>query len=286
MKLGRVKQIFRYPIKSMIGESLDQVEMDQAGMRGDRCWSIRDESSGELVGAKRIPELMGFKSRYVRAPSESEAGIAEIRLPDGATIRTDDDGRDAKIAEALDRSVTLQSLRPADDLEFYRNKGTLPEDVEGYLRAMFARTRDEPLPDLSVFPAEIFQYSSLPGTFFDAFPLLVMTEAGLETLQRASAQSRFDVRRFRPNLLIDQTADDAPIPENDWCGKTLRIGDAQIAIGVECPRCVMTTHAFDDLPKDPTIMRTLVKEAGGNLGVYAAIERAGTIAVGDDVELV
>jgi uncharacterized protein YcbX len=279
MQLGTVKQIFRYPVKSMAGETLADVEFELRGMRGDRAWSIRDMVTGELAGAKKLPGLMGFASRY----PDGVRGPAEIELPGGNRVGVDAPECAAHVSKALGHEVSIEALQPAEDLEFYKNKGSLPADVEGYLRGLFARTEDEPLPDLSKFPPEIFQYSSPPGTFFDAYPVLLMTEAGLAHVQSQSPDSRFDVRRFRPNLLIEGTAGDSPVPEFDWCGKQLQIGSVRMKITIECPRCVMTTVGFDDLPKDPTVMRTLVKAAGGNLGVYATIETAGRVSVGDAV---
>lgn len=150
---------------------------------------------------------------------------------------------------------------------------------------MFGRAPDEPLPDLSVFPPELIEFESPPGTYFDAFPLLLLTETTLRTIQEKAPESRFDVRRFRPNLLIADSGSSEPFPENAWCGRRLKIGEAILEITVECPRCVMTTHGFEDLPKDPKIMRTLVRESGGNLGVYAKVEKPGRIALGDRIEL-
>jgi uncharacterized protein YcbX len=151
------------------------------------------------------------------------------------------------------------------------------------MRATFARLPDEPLPDLMVFPPELFEFESPLGTYFDAFPLLLVTTSTLRTMQARHAASRFDVRRFRPNLLIDTDVDG--FPEIDWAGRRLRVGDAVLQATVACPRCVMTTHAFEDLPKDPGVMRALVKETGGLLGVYAAVETPGTVRRGDPLTL-
>jgi len=262
MQLGTVKQIFRYPVKSMAGEQLREVEFDLRGMRGDRAWSIRDLVTGELAGAKKLPALMGCGSRY----PGSDSAPAEIELPGGERVALDAPECAARLPEAIGHEVSIEGLRPAENLDFYKNKGSLPKDIDGYLRGLFARTKDEPLPDLSKFPPEVLQYSSPPGTFFDAYPVLLMTQQGLAHVQAQSNHSRFDVRRFRPNLLIEGTSGGSAIPEFDWCGKQLQIGAARLTIAMECPRCVMTTVGFDDLPKDPQIMRTLVKAAGGNLG--------------------
>jgi len=100
----------------------------------------------------------------------------------------------------------------------------------------------------------------------------------------AQSDSDFDARRFRPNLLIESEDGDG-FPENAWVGQRLRVGSAVFHVAMACPRCVITTHAVGALPTDPRIMRTLVKENAGDLGVYAAVETPGTVAEGDAVEL-
>lgn len=285
MEVGRIKQIHRYPVKSMGGELLEEVELALRGLPGDRAWAVRDEVRGGIRGAKKIPALMGLQARYVKAPPVEGSGPAEITLPDGSTLETSDPDVNDRVTKAIDYSVTLWPLLPADALDHYRRGAPAHDDMEKELRAMFGRAPDEPLPDLSVFPPELIEFESPPGTYFDAFPLLLMTETTLRTIQEKAPESRFDVRRFRPNLLIADSGSSEPFPENAWCGRRLKIGEAILEITVECPRCVMTTHGFEDLPKDPKIMRTLVRESGGNLGVYAKVEKPGRIALGDRIEL-
>ena len=285
MEVGRIKQIHRYPVKSMGGELLEEVELALRGLPGDRAWAVRDEVHGGIRGAKKIPALMGLQARYVKAPPVEGSGPAEITLPDGSTLETSDPDVNDRVTKAIDYSVTLWPLLPADALDHYRRGAPAHDDMEKELRAMFGRAPDEPLPDLSVFPPELIEFESPPGTYFDAFPLLLLTETTLRTIQEKAPESRFDVRRFRPNLLIADSGSSEPFPENAWCGRRLKIGEAILEITVECPRCVMTTHGFEDLPKDPKIMRTLVRESGGNLGVYAKVEKPGRIALGDRIEL-
>jgi uncharacterized protein YcbX len=152
------------------------------------------------------------------------------------------------------------------------------------LREIFGRTDDEPLPDLMAFPPEIMEYTSPLGTYFDAFPLHLLTTASLAALGARNASARFDVRRFRPNIVVS-TDDAAGFIETEWSGRTLRIGEAQINVEMPCVRCVMTTLPQGDLSKDPSVLRTIVRDAAQNVGAYASIATPGRITVGDAVEL-
>jgi uncharacterized protein YcbX len=284
MKVGVLQEIRRYPVKSMAGESLDQVELASRGLPGDRAWAARDEVRGGIRGGKKIPSLMQLSARYPSKPAAEGSSPAEITLPSGATVETGDPDVNSILSKVLEHEVSLWPLLPADSLDHYRRGAPSHDDMETELRAIFARTADEPLPDLSIFPPEILEFESPPGSYFDAFPLLVMSEASLTEMGRRSAGSVFDVRRFRPNFVVADTGE-ALFPEMAWRGKRLSIGDAIIEMTVECPRCVMTTHGFADLAKDPSIMRSLVKQTGGNLGVYAKVESPGRMRVGDSIEV-
>lgn len=285
MKLATVTQLHRYPVKSLAGERLEEVELGLGGLPGDRAWAVRDEKRGGIRGAKKIPALMGLSARYARPPAAEGSSPAEITLPDGSTVGTGDPDVSERVSAALDHPVTLWPLLPREALDHYRRGAPDDADLERELRAMFARTAAEPLPDLPRFPPELLEFESPPGTYFDAFPLMLLSEASLRRMSERCPGSRFDVRRFRPNLLLSETASDEPFPEQAWRGRRLRIGAATIRATIECPRCVMVTHGFADLPKDPGVMRALVREAGGNLGVYATVEEPGRVRVGDAVEL-
>jgi uncharacterized protein YcbX len=280
MPIARVISIHRYPVKSMAGETLERVRLTERGVPGDRAWAVRDERRGGIRGAKQLPGLMRCRARYLAEPPETGSGRAEITLADGARVWTDDPGADARLSASLEHPVTLWPLQPADDLDHYR-RAPIEGDVETELRAVFGRTADEPLPDLSRFPRDLFVYESPPGTYFDAYPLLLLTEASLRRMQRLAPGSAFDVRRFRPNLVLASEGTDDAFPELEWRGRKLRVGGAVLSVTIECPRCVMVTHPQAELPKDPAIMRALVREAGGALGVYASVEEPGPVAVGD-----
>ena len=281
--VGSVSEIWRYPVKSMRGEKLDSVALADGGLPGDRGWAVRDEKRGGIRGAKKIPALMHCSARYRGAVGE-QAGPAEITLPDESSVLSNAPDAAARVSAAVDHEVTLWPLVPADALDHYRRGQPDHDDLEKELRAIFGREPDEPLPDLGLFPPELLEFESPPGTYFDAFPLMVMTTASLRRLQELVPDSKVDVQRFRPNIVID-TPGDADFVEPGWAGKRLQIGGATLELTVPCPRCVMITHPVGDLPKDPNILRTIVREADQNLGVYATVAKPGEIKVGDQVAL-
>ena len=216
-----VDQIWRYPVKSMIGAPVEAADLDEQGIVGDRTWAVRDQVRGGIRGAKVLGGLMRLSARY----ADGAGGPVVITLPDGETVSTDDPGAAAAVSAAIDHEVTLEALRPADDLEHYRRGDAYHDDPMEELRSIFGRTEDEPLPDLTVFPPTIFVHESPPGTYHDAFPLLLVSTSALRALQEALPDSAIDIRRFRPSIVVD-TGDAAGHPEFDWVGRRLQVGDA------------------------------------------------------------
>jgi len=283
--VGRVAQIWRYAVKSMGGERLARATIGPRGVVGDRGWALRDETAGELRGAKKLPELLRCSARYLDEPTDNTIPAAEMRLPDGSRVRTDDPSAAARLSALVRRPVTLWPLQPATATEHYRRAVPDNPDMVAELRQIFGRTDDEPLPDLSVFPPEVMQYTSPLGTHFDAFPLHLLTTASQAAMAAQLPEARFDVRRFRPNLLVEPLGGATGLVEHAWCGRIVRLGSARITIEVPCVRCVMPTLPQADLPHDPRVLRTVVRHAAQNLGVYATVATAGTVAVGDPVEV-
>ncbi len=285
MMVGRIRELWRHPVKSMLGERIAQAELGSNGIPGDRAWAVRDEERGGIRGAKKIPALMRCAARYLEEPVTGRVPAPEITLPDGARLRASDPGAAERVSEALGRKISLWPLLPADQLEHYRRGAPTHPDVEQELRAIFGRLPDEPLPDFSVFPPDIFEFESPPGTYFDAFPLLLLTDASLARLQKLAPKSRVDVRRFRPNLVVETPTGVEDWSELAWIGKRLRIGGAELSLPAACPRCGMITHAVADLPPAPGLMRTVGREANQVVCGSARVERAGRVGVGDAVEL-
>jgi uncharacterized protein len=286
MRLGRVTEIWRYPVKSMGGERLEQASVGRLGVPGDRGWALRDESAGEIRGAKKFPPLLRCRARYLAEPAGDKIPAAEITLPDGARVRSDEPGAAQALSRLLDTDVTLWPRRPPEDREHYRR--ALPEDpsqLEQELRRVFGRLPDEPLPDLSVFPQELFEYTSPLGTYFDAFPLHLLTTSTLGELARQNPKAAFDRRRFRPNFLVELEGGAPGFVENGWCGNEVKVGALRVRIELPVVRCSMTIQAQDELPQDPSVLRTIVRDAAQNVGVYATVVSEGTVRIGDTVEM-
>jgi len=278
-RVGVLRSIYRYPVKSMIGESLDSAALTTNGIPGDRGWAVRDETRGGIRGAKHFAGLMQCAARL-----SADGTAPEIALPTGERFFASDPDAAERMSAFLGNPVTLWPLLPKEMVDHYRRGAPLEADMMTELRRIFARTADEPLPDLSRLPEILRKYESPPGTYFDAFPVLLLTRQSLATLAQRAPTSRFDVRRFRPTLLVDVESRD-PFPERAWVGKRVRIGATALDVAMDCPRCVMTTLPFADLPNDSQIMRTLVRECDGMLGVYAMPVESGTLRVGDAVAL-
>ncbi len=283
MAIGRITEIWRYPVKSMGGEQLERCTLGERGIPGDRGWAVRDEKAGEVRGAKKLPALLLLGARYVAEPTAERIPPAEITFPDGTRARSDAPEAASRLSALLGRQVTLWPLRPADDLEHYRRGLPDHADLDTELREVFGRLPDEPLPDLSIFPQELFIYTSLPGTYFDALPVHLLTTASLRALAQTDPSSRFDRRRFRPNFLIEPEGGAEGLVEAAWCGTLLRVGGATVKVEMGTARCSMTTQPQGDLPKDPGVLRTVVRHAAQNVGVYASVVAPGAVAVGDAV---
>ena len=281
-RVGSVAELWRYPVKSMGGEQLERCTIGPGhGIPGDRGWAVRDEVSGEIRGAKRIPQLLHLSARYLSEPRGDAAPAIEIALPDGATLTSDAPEVHETLSRALGLPVTLWPKQPRDNLDHYRRKQ--PMGGEADLRALLGLLPDEPLPDMSGVSPDLAEFTSPPGTYFDAVEIHLLTRASLATVAEHTAGERVDVRRFRPNLLVDTRA--SGLPEFDWCGRALRIGKAGFRVARPVMRCVMTTCAQGDLPKAPGIMRTLVQRTQQNLGVGLEVVEAGEVCVGDPIEL-
>jgi uncharacterized protein YcbX len=281
-RIGTVKELWRYPVKSMGGEQIMATVVGPQGIPGDRGWAVRDEAKGEIRGAKKLPELLRCTAMYPIEPDTTHIPPAEITLPDGARVRSDDPEAAVALSSLLGRTVTLWPRQPADHTDFYRRAVPDAPDLVTELRQVFGRTEDEPLPDISVFPQELMEYTSPLGTFFDAFPIHLLSTAALAELGPAET---FDRRRFRPNIFIETTPEVRGLVENGLGGRRIHIGGLVLHGEIPTVRCVMTTLPQPGLPKDPSVLRRIVRDAAQSLGLYATVATPGRVAVGDAVEV-
>ena len=308
MRIGTVKQIWRYAVKSMAGEQLEACTVGANGIPGDRGWAIRDETAGEITNGKHFPLLMRCTARYREAPANGSVPHVDMQFPDGLRLGSDVPNVNARLTELLGKPVSLWPLQPASNTEHYRRssktarvlgrlarfrpfRAALPAltsfgHANAELREAFSREPGEPIPDLSTLPPEILEFTSPRGTYFDAFPIHMLTTASLEMMARLNPAATWDVRRFRPNFLIEtDPAIKDPI-EVEWAGQKVRLGGVELKCEIPTVRCGMTIQAQAEFPKDPSILRTIVKDADQNLGIYASVITAGDVRVGDVVEVV
>jgi uncharacterized protein YcbX len=267
-----VEQLWRYPFKSMQGEQVDAVSLTARGVVGDRAWAARDEVRGGIRGAKKIGGLMKLAAR-----SDPNGGAPTITLPDGREVAADAEQAAALVSDAVGHPVTLWPHQ--DDPAHYRRGAPDSPDAKTELRSILGLEDTEPLPDLSIFA----QHPTPPGTYVDAFPLLLMTTSSLAALQALLPGSAIDVRRFRPNVVVSGASDG--FAEAAWTGRTARLGGATLRFVAGCPRCVMITRPFAELPEDRSIMRTLVRETAQVLGMYTAVDEPGDVRLGDELVL-
>lgn len=308
MLIGTVQQIWRYPVKSMAGERLPECSVESLGIPGDRGWALRDESSREITNGKRIPLLMQCAASYREQPTNGTIPQVEITLPDGMRISSGNIQINRLLSDFLGKNVTLWPLQPASNKAHYRRaklgsrlagrlsqfsafRSALPKltsfgSMNAQLREVFSREADEPIPDISILPPEVLEFTSPPGTYFDAFPIHVLTTASLAAMSQHNPAAVWDVRRFRPNFLIKTDDGIQGLIESNWGKRTLRLGNVELKCEIPTARCGMTTHAQSDLPKDPSVLRTIVKDADQNLGVYAGVVATGQVSEGDRVELI
>lgn len=267
-EVGSVATLHRYPIKSMMGEELNASMVGPKGLVGDRLFAVSDPATGKIASAKnpsKWPNLFSFRATYT-APLDGPGRIPSVRitLPDGGTVTSQDTNVDDVLSAALGKPVRFLTTAPAS--------GTLEEywpDIEGLPK------RDEVTDE--AMPSE---------TFFDLAIVHILTTATLDELRKLYPAGRAEARRFRPNIVIATDSSISGFVEENWIGKVLAIGDeVKFKITGPCPRCVMTTLAQGDLPRDSGILKTALQHNQAHVGIYASVLKGGKIRRGDTVRL-
>jgi MOSC domain-containing protein len=272
VEAGSVVGLWRYPVKSMMGEELNAAEVTDRGLVGDRQFAVVDASTGKVAGAKN-PRKWGnffdFRAAYVEPPQQgSKLPAVRLTLPDGSVVTSEQPDLAQALSRALGREVAFAEAEHHGEASGAQAEEYWP-DMEGL------EYRDT-----------VTEWELPAGTFFDLAVVHLLTTATIERLRALYPEGRFEVRRFRPNIVVATGPDQQGFVENDWIGRTLAIGDeVRLRITGPCPRCVMTTLPQGDLPKDPGILRTAAQNNEANVGVYADVVKGGTVRRGDDVAL-
>lgn len=261
--IGSVVSLWRYPVKSMMGEELNSSYVTERGLLGDRAYALVDQESGKVASAKnprKWGKLFDFRATFTQQPQDiGQIPPVRIALPDGTFISSDQD-IDHILSNVLGRRVRV--MRPS--LE----KPGLEEywpDIEGL--AHREKVTEEAMP---------------PQTFFDLAVIHLLTTSTINRLREVYPEGRFEVRRFRPNIVVESATGEKDFIENSWVDKTLAIGEeVRLKVTGPCPRCVMTTLPQGDLPKDLGILRTAARYNQVNVGVYVSVYRGGIIRRGD-----
>lgn len=236
-KVGRVAELYRYPVKSMGGESLEAAEVGWNGIEGDRRLGFlrRGVAGGRpWLTAGKLGSLVAY--RPLRREGEATTALPQlVRLPDG------------RVAE-----LRSEELR-------------------------------EEISSLAGTPVDLVE---LVNGIFDDAPLSLIVRQTVAAITEGAGVNA-DVRRFRPNVLID--ADDAAAyGEDAWIGRTMQIGDdgPRLQIAMRDVRCAMINLDPDTGASDPRLLKEAVRQNGNNAGVYAMVVRTGTVRVGDTISLI
>ncbi len=265
---GRIVSIWRYPVKSMLGEELNSSYVTERGLIGDRVYALVDQETGKVASAKNPRKwgtLFDFHATFID-PLRDVENIPPIRItfPDGTQIFSYQGDIDDTLSKVLGRVVSL--MKASLDRPSYEEYWP---DIEGL--AQREKVTDEAMP---------------PQTFFDIAVIHILTTSTINRLRELYPECRFEVRRFRPNIVVESTSGEKDFIENLWVGKKLVIGEKTILkITAKCTRCVMTTLPQADLPRDLGILHTVAKYNQVHAGVYASAYRGGTIRRGDLVRL-
>jgi uncharacterized protein len=242
------------PVKSSSLHNPDRVRLEQAGPVHDRLFFFVDEDGKRFGGDAKAP-LMGIYAEF-----DAEGDRLMMRLPDGRT----NEGSAGPSSEPI--SVVYEGAPVAGHL--------LDGDWSAFLSDHVGR------------PVRLARLDE-PGTLVDEAVTLVSL-ASVEELGRRAGRETPDPARFRMTFELDGCE---PHEEDTWAGRRVVIGEAELVVGGQVPRCVITTldprtgeHDFPTL-KVISGYRKLMPGEGAPFGVYAQVTRPGTVRLGDAVEV-
>jgi uncharacterized protein YcbX len=279
--IGSVGALFRFPVKSMLGQRVAEFAIGPNGVFGDRAWALRELATGRIVSAKKWAEMFRFRASYPTPPERNPAHAAIVTTPEGRDISADDPAASAAISDALGHKVRIERAeankvsRALFDPALVFGDTPLEQVLPSLIK--YLADQEPPGPDDFAMPR---------GTFFDAAPLHLITRTTLDRMAALSGLDAFDVQRFRPNILIDNDDAGSGFIEDEWLGRRLAIGSAvTVEITIPVIRCVMTTHAQGDLPRELGVLRAVAAHHGALAGVYAKPIEFGIVRTDDPVRL-
>jgi uncharacterized protein YcbX len=237
----RVLELWRYPVKSLQGERLEEAEIGPEGIEGDRQWALFDLDTGYGLTARRVPDLL-FASGRLRPD-----GGVEVVLPDG-TVTADD----TTISAWLGRRVTLRAAGSAPGRPRYES----PDDdlAEGGAPAGTARWHD---------------WQGAPGAFHD-------NADGRVSLVTTGTLGHWDRRRFRSNVVLEGAGEGGLVGSQVRIGEAvLDVGDPI----PRC--VMVTRPQPGGIERDTSVLKAIHRERGGDLAVAALVRRPGRVRTGD-----
>jgi uncharacterized protein len=278
--VGTIEELWRYPVKSMLGERLQSIMATERGLVGDRAWALRNLRTDNIVSAKKWARMFDFSAACEEALDEDQRGRVRIRLPDGTSVYADDPWAQRAISDVLGFEVRLE---PAAALANERVEADIDTDT------IFG---DIPINSIypNLQPGQTIPASfGLPrGTFFDSAVIHILSSAAMDRLrQLQGGTALISAQRFRPNVLVRTAPGLSGFVEDEWLGRpTLAIGNLRVDKIKPTVRCVMTTHAQPGLPRDMSVLRTAAQHHTAHLGVTGRITNTALLEVGQPVTLI
>jgi uncharacterized protein len=258
--VGKIESLWRYPVKSMRGQELQEAFLGFSGVYGDRLYAFHDAAA-----AKGFPYLTGREQasmlRYRPVFRHPERAIKPANLAE---------------AEAMAPGVT----------PLYGGEDDLMLDVETPSGERVAVGGPRLIAMVREGLRERHEITLLRSdrAMTDCRPLSLFS---LQTVRQLGEEWGVDPdkRRFRANIYIELESGNAFV-ENEFVGRRLGLGSkAVVAVTDRDPRCKMITLDPDTAKPDPEIMRRLARDHEGKAGVYAAVVVEGTVRPRDEIAL-
>jgi uncharacterized protein YcbX len=245
--------LWRYPVKSMQGESISAAELGTFGIVGDRRYGVQAEPSGRILSAKRVGRLLSARAQSISS--------VRISLPTGEVLDGPGRSTDSALSSWLEQSVRLVEANH-EEIPTFESQADDADDASASVT-----------------------WQGRPGAFVDSSPVHLLTTSSLRAMAIQRPDLDWNMARFRPNLLVE-TAGDRRLEDN-WVGRRCSLGDVQLEIIKPCTRCVMVTRSQPQgLARQLGVLSHLSQVAEGTLGVLARVVRPGTVAVGAHLSLV